>query len=159
MRKYLLHVLIISVVFILAPTAQVASYAGELEDAKEDVRNNPDDAWAHNNLGVAYYNLEMYEEAIKSYKQAIEINPDYAVVHGGLGDAYYKSGKHEEAIESFRQVISIDPVIAVAHYNLGHKDISTTQRYAHHCPDSLRDGVEILETDYNLTTVEKNVGY
>ena len=39
---------------------------------------------------------------------------------------------------------------------LGHKDIKTTQqRYAHHCPDSLRDGVEILETDYNLTTIEE----
>jgi integrase len=38
---------------------------------------------------------------------------------------------------------------------LGHKDIKMTQRYAHHCPDSLRDGVEILETDYNLTTMEK----
>ena len=32
---------------------------------------------------------------------------------------------------------------------LGHKDIKMTQRYAHHCPDSLRDGVEILESDYN----------
>lgn len=40
---------------------------------------------------------------------------------------------------------------------LGHEDISTTQRYAHHCPDSLREGVEILESDYNLTTVEENV--
>ncbi len=38
---------------------------------------------------------------------------------------------------------------------LGHKDIKMTQRYAHHCPDSLRDGVEVLESDYNLTTVEK----
>ena len=36
---------------------------------------------------------------------------------------------------------------------LGHKDIKMTQRYAHHCPDSLRDGVEILEVDYKLTTV------
>ncbi len=40
---------------------------------------------------------------------------------------------------------------------LGHKDIKMTQRYAHHCPDSLRDGVEILETDaivdYNVTTM------
>ncbi len=36
---------------------------------------------------------------------------------------------------------------------LGHKDIKMTQRYAHHCPDSLRDGVEILEVDYNLTTM------
>ena len=38
---------------------------------------------------------------------------------------------------------------------LGHKDIKMTQRYAHHCPDSLRDGVEILETDYNLATISK----
>jgi site-specific recombinase XerD len=38
---------------------------------------------------------------------------------------------------------------------LGHKDIKMTQRYAHHCPDSLRDGVEILEVDYNLTTVSE----
>jgi site-specific recombinase XerD len=35
---------------------------------------------------------------------------------------------------------------------LGHKDMKMTQRYAHHCPDSLREGVEILESDYNLTT-------
>ena len=28
---------------------------------------------------------------------------------------------------------------------LGHKDISTTQRYAHHCPESLRDGVKLLD--------------
>jgi len=33
---------------------------------------------------------------------------------------------------------------------LDHKDIKTTQqRYAHRCPDSLREGVEILESDYN----------
>ncbi len=40
---------------------------------------------------------------------------------------------------------------------LGHRDIkATVQRYAYHCPDSLRDGVEILEVDYNLTTMRKN---
>ncbi|MEE9604294.1 MAG: site-specific integrase, partial [Candidatus Scalindua sp.] len=39
---------------------------------------------------------------------------------------------------------------------LGHEDINTTQRYAHHCPDSLRDGVEVLESDYVLTTVGEN---
>jgi site-specific recombinase XerD len=28
---------------------------------------------------------------------------------------------------------------------LGHKDIKMTQCYAHHCPDSLRNGVEVLD--------------
>jgi tetratricopeptide (TPR) repeat protein len=66
MRKYLLHVLIISFVFLLAPTAQVVSYAGEIETWKEEVRMNPDDAYAHYNLGAAYYELGRHEEAIEA---------------------------------------------------------------------------------------------
>ncbi len=100
MRKYLLHILIISFVFILAPTVHVASYAGSLEDAKEDVRNNPDDAKAHFNLGKAYYELGKYKEAIESYKQAIRINPDYANAHYNLGVVYDKLGMCEESIEA-----------------------------------------------------------
>jgi integrase len=37
----------------------------------------------------------------------------------------------------------------------GHEDIRMTQRYSHHCPESLRDGVEALETDYVLATVDE----
>jgi integrase len=37
----------------------------------------------------------------------------------------------------------------------GHEDIRMTQRYSHHCPESLRAGVKVLESDYNLTTMEK----
>ena len=40
---------------------------------------------------------------------------------------------------------------------LGHVSITMTQRYAHHCRESLREGIEVLEgVDYNLTTVGKN---
>ncbi len=39
---------------------------------------------------------------------------------------------------------------------LGHKNIKMTQRYAHHCPESLRSGVEALDFDYNLTTLKEN---
>ncbi len=38
----------------------------------------------------------------------------------------------------------------------GHEDIRMTQRYSHHSPESLRVGVEILEVDFNLTSVGKN---
>lgn len=40
---------------------------------------------------------------------------------------------------------------------LGHQSITMTQRYAHHCPESLRIGIEVLEkVDYVLTTVGIN---
>jgi len=96
-------------VFILAPTAHVATYAETLQESyermekakayermekeininimKEEVRINPDDASAHNNLGLAYSILGKYEEAIKSYKQAIRIDPDDARAHNHLGVA------------------------------------------------------------------------
>ncbi len=42
---------------------------------------------------------------------------------------------------------------------LGHSDISTTQRYAHHYPESLRNSVEILDTFYAENQTEKQGDY
>jgi site-specific recombinase XerD len=42
---------------------------------------------------------------------------------------------------------------------LNHKDLKNTQRYSHHCPESLMVGVQILEKfDYNPTTMAQNGG-
>jgi tetratricopeptide (TPR) repeat protein len=84
-------------VFILAPTAHVATYAGKIEDAKEEVRKNPDDADAHFNLGNAYYKSGRYKEAIESYKQAIRIDPDCGVVYN-LGGGRENSASVLECI-------------------------------------------------------------
>ena len=37
---------------------------------------------------------------------------------------------------------------------LGHRDIKTTQRYAHHYPESLRDGVEVLDVLYAKNSIK-----
>ncbi len=43
---------------------------------------------------------------------------------------------------------------------LGHEDVQTTQkRYAHHCTESLRIGVDILDADYVLATVGEKDGF
>ena len=143
MRKYLLHVLIISFVFILAATA---SYAGEIEDAKEEVRRNPDSPEAHNSLGVCYIKIRDKSSALKQksfrlisstrsvYKESklamkappvkIHNEPELgkthtADAHYNLGVASGESGKHQEAIESYKQAIRIDPDYADAHFGLG----------------------------------------
>jgi tetratricopeptide (TPR) repeat protein len=86
-------------VFLLAPAIQVASYADEkrLEDAKEEVRKNPDDAEVHYNLGYAYGESGRYQEAIESYKQAIRIDPDHAEAHNNLGNAYLQLNDRDSA--------------------------------------------------------------
>jgi len=41
---------------------------------------------------------------------------------------------------------------------LGHKDIRMTQRYAHHYPESLRDGVEVLDRISTILEQSKEKG-
>ena len=55
---------------------------------KQAIQANPNNAEAHNNLGIAYGELRRYTEAIAAYKQAIRIKPDYARAHYNLGVAY-----------------------------------------------------------------------
>ena len=92
----------------------------EAEEAfKQAIRIDPDDAEAHYNLGLAYYELGFYKDAIEAFKQAIRIDPDFAEAHGNLGVTYGKLGFYKDAIEAFKQVIRIDPDDVKAHYNLG----------------------------------------
>ena len=124
MKKHLLpHILIILFVFILAPTAHVASYAGALEDAKEEVRKNPDDADAHLNLGLAYYGSGNYKEAIESYRQAIEIDPDWAPYHYNLGLAYLQLNDKGSALEQYEILENLDSELAKELFDEIYRDL------------------------------------
>jgi tetratricopeptide (TPR) repeat protein len=98
---------------------ELGKYQEAIESYKQAIRINPDDEYAHNNLGVAYRKLGKYEEEIESYKQAIRINPDDRDAHNNLGLAYGELGKHKKEIESYKQAIRINPDYVNAHYNLG----------------------------------------
>jgi Flp pilus assembly protein TadD len=57
----------------------------------------PDDAEAHNNLGVLLNNMGRKEAAKREYREAIRIKPDDAEAHANLGILLSKTGKREEA--------------------------------------------------------------
>ncbi|MBK7994201.1 MAG: tetratricopeptide repeat protein [Blastocatellia bacterium] len=63
-----------------------------IETAKQAVRNNPQDALAHNDLGMAYHLSGYYKEAIEAFKKSISLNPTFAEVHYNLGTSYYQEG-------------------------------------------------------------------
>ena len=108
MKKHILpHLLIISFLFLLASTAQVASYAGEMEFYKEEVRKNPDDALAHFGLGLAYDDLGEVKEAIKSYKHAIRIDPNFKEAHYNLACRYSLLGDVSKALKSLGKAIDL----------------------------------------------------
>jgi len=74
-----------------------------------------------------------------------------ALKRAGIKDVTPHTLRHTFATRLAQRGVDIYKIAKL----LGHKDIRMTLRYAHHSPDSLRDGVRILESDYNLTTVER----
>ena len=73
------------VALLVVVSSSVISSSGELENAQEAVRQNPNDAKAHYNLGNAYVRSGQHQDAIASFKESIRINPNLAEVHYNLG--------------------------------------------------------------------------
>ncbi len=65
-------------------------------------RINPNDAGAHNNLGVVYYNKGLYEDAISHFERALEIDHDMQVAERNLQIAYFGTGYFERLIDDLR---------------------------------------------------------
>jgi len=92
----------------------------EAVDANQiSVALSPEDAEAHNNLGVSLKKLRKLKEAQASYTQAIALKPDFAEAHSNLGVTLQELGRLDEALASCRQAIALKPDYARAHNNLG----------------------------------------
>jgi site-specific recombinase XerD len=76
-----------------------------------------------------------------------------AITRAGLQDVHFHDLRHTFATRLVQSGVDLYKVQRL----LGHKTPMMTQRYAHHYPESLRDGVEILDRrahrDTKLTTV------
>jgi Tfp pilus assembly protein PilF len=64
-------------------------------------------------LGIAYYQVEMYELAIVTYRGMIEMglddNPSLASdVHAQIGDAFFSMGIHERAFEYYEEALRLN---------------------------------------------------
>jgi tetratricopeptide (TPR) repeat protein len=86
---------------------------------KDTVEKSPDSSLAHNNLGVAYFDAGLFDEAIGHCFKAILIRPDYSDAYNNLGMAYLGRGSIDEAMRHFKIALEIKPDTAEAYYNLG----------------------------------------
>ena len=72
-------------------------------------RIDPDDAGAHNNLGVVFYQKGLIDDAIRAFERALELDPRLDVARANVELAYLDSGHFRERVESLRARIRRDP--------------------------------------------------
>lgn len=87
---------------------------------KERKERNRMTAWDFNRQGDRYYDLEQYEEAVKSYTEAIQLQANNSMFYNSRGCAYDNLGEYNKAISDYNVAIAIGPLNAVFYYNRGH---------------------------------------
>jgi len=90
----------------------VKKYREEIDYELTDTQN-------YSELGNAYAEKGMIDDAIDAYKKVISIEPENARAHYSLGTLYSKKGMYTDAADEFWMAVEIDPDMSEAHYNLG----------------------------------------
>lgn len=83
------------------------------------IRQKQNTVKAHNNRGLAYYELKKYQQAIKDYDQAIKQDPSYVAALNNRGNSYYELAEYQRALTDFNRSLQLKPNYAKAHFNRG----------------------------------------
>jgi tetratricopeptide (TPR) repeat protein len=96
-----------------ATRAMVLEQQGRWEEAAQAwrgiIRQNPKDAIALANLGLALARQQKYLEAVSAYKSALALQPKMPNLQLNLGLAEFKQGHFEPAIKSLTAELVADP--------------------------------------------------
>lgn len=95
-----------------------------LEKLEERAANHPEDVDVRVHLGNAYYDLKLFDHAIRWYHQALDLDPRNIDVNTDLGTAYYYSQNSAKAIELFERSLRIDGNHPQTLQNLGVVQVS-----------------------------------
>ena len=91
----------------------------EAADALRQVtRLKPNDATAHNLLGVELSELGLFIEAAESLSRALQLDPASAVAHRQLCVVHYNLKQYSQAVESCQQAIRLKSDFSLAYHDL-----------------------------------------
>lgn len=83
------------------------------------VRQKPHSMIAYNNLGYAYQEAGMLENAVRAYRNAIAVKPGYVLSHYNIASIYVKREMYDEALERYREIVRLDSTFVRAYYGMG----------------------------------------
>jgi Flp pilus assembly protein TadD len=83
--------------------------AALIEDARQALHSNPDDAPARYNLAIAYKLGGLDELAVEELARVAKAQPDFADVHYELALLHAKHGRRADALAALARVQKLDP--------------------------------------------------
>jgi rhomboid protease GluP len=92
---------------------------GAIERLQAVIRQQPNSARAHFDLGQAYFNFERYPQAEAEFKRVLELQPQENRARFDLGLVYLNEKRTDDAKAAFTQLINQNANDSDAHYGMG----------------------------------------
>jgi tetratricopeptide (TPR) repeat protein len=90
---------------------------------KRQIEQNPQDAFAHHNLGGMYRDIGLHNQAISEFKEALKYAQGnetyYPVLNLRMASSYEALAQYDEGIRHCRETLRYEPQNCEAHYILG----------------------------------------
>ncbi len=99
-------------------TARNRDYRTAISIWSDTVEKQPNNARAHNNLGIALAAEGNSDGAIAQYREALRLRPEFAEAWFNLGFALATQGRIAEAIERYEEALRFRPQYPAGHNNL-----------------------------------------
>ncbi|WP_028315635.1 tetratricopeptide repeat protein [Desulfatibacillum aliphaticivorans] len=119
---------------------------------RDTVAKVPENARAHNNLGLALAHAGRDDDAFKEFQKAVELKPDFAQANYNIGISLGHQEEHEKAIPYFEKAVEKEPEnvlylndLALAYMGAGRLEDAITRLY-----QALRIEPEYAPTHNNL---------
>ncbi|MDQ3633494.1 MAG: tetratricopeptide repeat protein [Acidobacteriota bacterium] len=84
------------------------AFENSIKAYKKYLKENPDDAVAHFNLGRAYNKLYEDEDARKAFEEAVKLSDEDSLYRTELGATLIKLAKYPEAIKQLKKAVELD---------------------------------------------------
>ena len=105
------------------------------------VQEDPNFWEAPYNLGVIYYNFNLYDKALQLFDRVIQQRPDFYKAYYGKGVIFYLQRQYPKAIQLFQKVLALKPDHDRSYYYMGICQVRSKQ---------LKTGIKSLEKSIEL---------
>ena len=90
-----------------------------LDILRRSIAIDPQNAYAHNNMGLALQTLQRLNEALPSYDKALAIQPGFLEALNNRGNAFQTLNRLNEALSDYDRALAINPNYPEAFNNRG----------------------------------------
>lgn len=110
-------------VYELISDAIAESQHGDYQDSTDKLvaalKTEPRNVPVHYLLGLNYYRLHEFPEAVQEFQRVLQLSPDYELATFQLGLAYARTGDFDNAIQMLKRALELDGTNFSAAFNLG----------------------------------------